>query len=1614
MVGYPWKKFVRLGMALFFGGSLIAAAGFRDTFDDQPPGKPGANWRVFTSPGNSAEVVADPALGKHSVRLRDDGESGTSWHPMVSRRLGDVSGGVRVECDVWIDRRVDSPDNALQIMVRMRRNTPFVRLAVGAGDGIAYRKHGEGGWKGHELDVRVKPRQWTHVSLQCGKPVTGERGTYSLAVGSGDSRRVFTDLPASRIPENAAWDDVAFLLGTTHGAELTACIDNVSVSQAAGTASLLRSARTLSDTWRVQPAQKPGIPPDPEKWEPVDLNTWEWLRWRHLIFGSNAADWTKKSNRDTIHRLWYRQSVPIPSAWKGERVFLDFRRIEGDAIVFFNGQRCREVLDPQAEVEITAQADYGSDNVLTVYVTRDYTGISRGYEHDHLRRITREKRNLSMEKWGLGVSAPVRVFTRPQPVAVRDAFVTTSWREKQVAFTLETEATRAVQGLAADIRILDADGNPAHRLSQKLGKMPSGRHTAVVSDGWKDPVPWQLEDGYLYTAVVRLRDRSGQVVDEYPPFSFGFREVWREGRSIILNGRKIRFRLGWEKNLTLDTLGMFRAMGQNVFEFQPNPTLWWANWHETPIYDHELLDALDARGCGVIMPVPGVGYLIPELLQNESVRKQYEHELELWLRRYRNRPSILVWANSMNCIGNLETQKPTGMGQSDVVRGTINETTVNLGFDILRDHDDTRLVLSHSGGNIGDISSVNQYLNFAPLQEREEWPMVWAESGDLPYSAVELGQPADRNYWKGRRFLMTEYFAMYFGDEAYLTETEQGLRKTMDYGLARTGKRVPAEMRWRSGFNHDEFPIFWEFHRLFVTQTDRSWRTWGINGGLMYWDHGLNYGFPKDQEKLAQGKYPYRFLEGKVEGRPEWANRNFDIHAENRQPLLATVAGHPRHTFKTHAFYSDETIRKQVAVVWDGPGTLELSIRWQAALKGADNPVATGKERIQLEPGDITFRPIQFQAPSVSERDDLTLSMTAESADGHHRDADQFPIQLFPRPEPLQLDARIVVHDPGMKSSEWLQGLGVEFEQWQKGMALTDVDLLILGREAVQLSQPLPYTRDDIAQGLRVLVLEQSFPAWEGMGLETIETMPRYVFKRDPASPVLAGIRDADLVNWRGSPDLLPAKEQARFYDIPRVTKWTNSHAVASIALRIPQKTGFRPLLVCEFDNDYSPLMRWRYGSGAVWFSSLDFSGRVGQAPAATRLARNLLQHAAGPVLSPTRTTYYEGNESGKALLKRLGVAIAGNWQEGSAKRSVLVLGPESDLDDEVQAFARDGGVVIGLPRSAEELKDLGFSVRKRSLVRAFLEDRDEPLLRAVGPNLLRWRDPMELVLFDAKQKKTGWRARANGAFLVRNVGEGRILLSQIDLRKLAERYENDAEKREAGIGLSVARLRQLYARILENAAATAAEPVATRLTTLQRASATYQQLGFWQVCGPFRVANSARGINAAFPCHDDAVSGYIYPDVKYHYNDRQYDWRGTVGADEDGFVNLADQLDMARNAVAYMSREIEVDESRTARLYMGFDWFFKVWLNGEPLELQRTTHGRRQRGPREFRADVKLRPGKNILTVKLGAGSNGFGFWASISEPGVDMGQLAQPAEGADLYPLTYTRWHPYEYHHY
>jgi beta-galactosidase len=235
-----------------------------------------------------------------------------------------------------------------------------------------------------------------------------------------------------------------------------------------------------------------------------------------------------------------------------------------------------------------------------------------------------------------------------------------------------------------------------------------------------------------------------------------------------------------------------------------------------------------------------------------------------------------------------------------------------------------------------------------------------------------------------------------------------------------------------------------------------------------------------------------------------------------------------------------------------------------------------------------------------------------------------------------------------------------------------------------------------------VLVFEQTANVLQDrLGFRTQVYGLRQVFERQPESPVLAGLSEADLHDWRGASTLYPPylKDPGDYGNYPhtdwcgfsntRVWRCGNGGNVASALIEKPARGDFAPILDGGFDLQYAPVLEYRQGSGRVVFCQADVTGRTDDDPAAGDLVRNLLGYCTGPASGAWRTVYYAGALEGRETLARLGVQAADPGLKPLGEGDLLVLGPGAP--QAIRAGLKDalsrGLNVLALANSAGDLK---------------------------------------------------------------------------------------------------------------------------------------------------------------------------------------------------------------------------------------------------------------------------------------------------------------------------------------
>ncbi len=1045
-----------------------------------------------------------------------------------------------------------------------------------------------------------------------------------------------------------------------------------------------------------------------------------------------------------VARAWYERQVPIPAQWQGRAISLRFDRICTDAMVYVNGTQCGRVAWPWGSVDITRAVTPGTtaEIRLLVAAVADPEKVGEFWQNA-LSNVTYRSARLETR----GLTGSVLLESRSSEARVTDVFVRPSTRKKDVSLDVELAGVKQAGRAQFVAEMLDEKGAVEKTFAADAAVEAKEKQTLTLSWPWPSPRLWDVGQPNLYT--LRLKVKGPGLDDEYDQ-EFGFREFWVEGRKFFLNGTEIRLRQGCFYN------GARPQVGENFWEMG-NPTV--DTRGDAFDADRDLNDA-DRKGYLAAVYVLNIGkYMMNpgNTLTWEQNRERALERAAVWIRHYRNHPSAVMWIAGMNFFNSGVDADPRHIGR----RGwdETNQRWQRLMaagkeiFDGLKKLDPTRAYYSHAGAYTGDVYTMNCYLDLIPLQEREDWLSEWATSGEMPISMVEFGTPMDCTFRRGRHGftsnitsepLLTEFSAIYFGKDAYASE-EPKYRQFL-HDLFRSG------MLYNSSENRlDEYANMHKIQQLFRTNTWRSWRTAGLPGGLRTWS---------------------------------WMQ---DGLKENNGPTLAWIAGPAgAYTAKDHHFRPGQKIEKQIVLINDTRQPQHFTAVWTATVGGKE--VGRGTEQGSLAVSEIRFLPIQFVAPSEQSggKADGQITLTASIGQTTHHDS--FAFRVFGEDGPGK--AEIAAIDPDGTAGKMLATLGYTTRAWNGAAA----PLVVVGRNALKQDPAAaarlePYVR----AGGRAMICAQD-PQWmaRALGWRVCPHVSRRVFPVN--SPVTLGIDADDLRDWTGSSTLIDAypKYVAGIYvkgnegdqSGPQASQtrregvgtyvlgnegdqpyagwhWGNCGAVTSAAIEKPHRSGWRPLLECEFDLAYTPLMELDYGKGRLIVCTLDLEDHVALDPAARRMAGRIMDYALHSPLSPRASkVVYLGGAAGAAWLDRIGVSYQRS-DAMSAGAALLLIGPDAKIDAAALcAYLEAGGKAFFLPRSQAD-GPLGATLKPAAAAFAgSLSVPDWPEARGLSASDLRWRTHLDAAPWVVS---AGAEIGADGLIGRKVIGKGVAVFCQVD-----------------------------------------------------------------------------------------------------------------------------------------------------------------------------------------------------------------------------------------------------------
>ncbi|MYW69730.1 DUF4981 domain-containing protein [Streptomyces sp. SID8379] len=277
--------------------------------------------------------------------------------------------------------------------------------------------------------------------------------------------------------------------------------------------------------------------PVPSAWQlqgydtPIYINiTYPW--WGPNGLGEDAQPPAAPTRYNPVGQ--YRRTFTVPKGWADRRTFLHFEGVKAAHYVWINGRLAgyHEDSYTPAEYDITPYLKDGT-NQIAVEVYR-YSDGDWLQDQDMIR--------LS------GIFRSVYLFSTPT-VHVRDFKIETPLGDGHTSAELSVTANVRDYGGDADgatytveTQLYDAAGHAVwSRPLTRSAALTDSEVSVQAAQSVPSPRLWSAENPYLYTAVLRLRDPSGKVVETLS-HRVGLREFALTDGLMRINGQPVSLR----------------------------------------------------------------------------------------------------------------------------------------------------------------------------------------------------------------------------------------------------------------------------------------------------------------------------------------------------------------------------------------------------------------------------------------------------------------------------------------------------------------------------------------------------------------------------------------------------------------------------------------------------------------------------------------------------------------------------------------------------------------------------------------------------------------------------------------------------------------------------------------------------------------------------------------------------------------------------------------------------------------------------------------------------------------------------------------------------------------
>ena len=486
------------------------------------------------------------------------------------------------------------------------------------------------------------------------------------------------------------------------------------------------SAKTERKLWGPASRHYFAVPDDFSLEHEIRTDSWENVTLPHdyVILQTPDKNENNALGYFKYENAWYRKNFTLSDEDKNKRITLLFDGVATHATVYLNGCLMKHNFCGynSFEVNISDMVKFGEENILAVYVETDehegwwYEGGGI-YRHVWLCKTD----TVAVDLWGV-YAAPQKISDEKWNVKIETTIINDRFND----IDAEYKST-----------IYDQNRNEVGTAEGSISIPLREKKTAVYNIEVESPTLWDTENPYLYT-VETVISADGSECDSYST-RIGFRTfVLDPDKGLFLNGKHIKIK-GVCAHQDFGLTG--KAVPDNVHRYKVELLKeMGANGYRTSHYPHPeaVMDALDEMGFIVMAET--------RWFESTDEGKQ---QLEMLVKRDRNRPSVLFWS-----VGNEEPHHLTEEGRR-ICKSLMAE---------VRKLDNTRVVMS-AVSHDPDIATVYDELDAIGINYNlDKYDKVHKKYPDKPVFSSECCATGSTRSWYDDDCAEKSYISAYDRD----------------------------------------------------------------------------------------------------------------------------------------------------------------------------------------------------------------------------------------------------------------------------------------------------------------------------------------------------------------------------------------------------------------------------------------------------------------------------------------------------------------------------------------------------------------------------------------------------------------------------------------------------------------------------------------------------------------------------------------------------------------------------------------------------------------------------------------------------------------------------------